>query len=179
MAQASGNQSSLGSLMFRDTALRKMTSAEDLDRYLQVTNPSAWVLIGAVAVLLVAAIIWGCTASLPLTTTTTGVVKDGQVVCFLPLENGAIATQQSKVTAAGHETHIVSVDDNPFSQREVASVIGNDYTVASLDLAKWSYQVIVALPEGVSSWDNGDDVPIQITVREVAPFSYLFGGARS
>ena len=179
MAGQSDNQGSLGSMMFRETALRKMSSADDLDRYLRVTNPSAWVLIGAVAVLIVAAFIWGMTASLPITTSTTGVVKDGQIVCFMPLDQNSIATDDSKVTAAGHETHIVSVNDNPHSQREVAAVIGSDYTVQSLNLAQWSYKVIVALPDDLASWDEGDDVPIQITTKEVAPMSYLFGGAQS
>ena len=165
--------------MFRESAVRKMSSAEDLDHYLKVTNPSAWILIGAVSVLLVAAFIWGLTAALPLTSTTTGVLKDGEIICFLPLDEDAIATTDSKVTAAGRETHVVSVNDNPFSQREVAAAIGSDYILASTDLAKWSYKVVVALPDELASFEEGDDVPVQITTKEVAPLSYLFGGAHS
>lgn len=179
MAEASNKRGSLGSQMFRDTALRKMSSAEDLDHYLKVTNPSAWVLVGAVAVLLVVAIIWGFTASLPITTSTTGVLKDGQLVCFLPLDEDAMATTDSKVVAAGYETRIVSVDQDPYSQREVAATIGSDYTTDSLNLQKWSYKLNVALPSQLESREEGDDVPIQVTTREVAPFSYLFGKAQS
>ena len=62
MAEATEARSPLGSHMFRESAVRKMSSAEDLDHYLKVTNPSAWILIGAVTVLLVAAFIWGLTA---------------------------------------------------------------------------------------------------------------------
>jgi hypothetical protein len=164
--------------MFRETALRKMSSADDLDHYLKVTNPSAWILIGAVTVLLVVAFIWGLTANLPISSNTTGVLKNGEIVCFLPLDGNAIATTDSKVTAVGHETHIVSVDDNPYSQREVAEVIGSDYTIASLNLPQWSYKVIVALPSEIADWEEGDDVPIQITTQEVAPLSYLFGKAQ-
>ena len=156
-----------------------MSSADDLDHYVKVTNPSAWVLIGAVAALLVAAFIWGLTASLPLTSTTTGVLKGGQVVCFLPLDGNALANTDSKVTAAGRETHIISVNDNPHSQREVTEELGSDYAVESLRLAQWSYKVIVALPDELASWEEGDDVPVQITTREVAPLAYLFGGAKS
>ena len=177
MAEASDKQGSLGSQMFRETALRRMSSADDLDHYLKITNPSAWVLIGAVAVLIVAAFIWGLTASLPITTNTTGVLKSGQIVCFLPLDNDAIATPDSKVTAAGRETHITSVNDNPHSQREVAAALGSDYATASLGLAQWSYKLTVAIPDELTSWEEGDDVPVQITTKEVAPLSYLFGGA--
>ena len=179
VAESSNTQSSLGSQIFRETALRKMSSADDLDRYLQVTNPSAWVLIGAVAALLIAALIWGCTASLPITASTIGVVKNGEIVCFLPLDESTMVRTDSKVTAAGRETYIKSVDDNPFSQREVSAAIGSDYTVESLRLAQWSYKIIVVLPDDLASWEEGDDVPLQFTTKEVAPLSYLFGGAQS
>ena len=176
MAESTEGSSSLGSQIFRETAMRKMSSADDLDHYLKVTNPSAWVLIGAVAVLLVAAFIWGCTATLPLTSNTVGVLKDGEVVCFLPIDNNAMATTESKVTAAGFETHITQVNANPHSLREVEAAIGSDY-VASNYSAQWSYKVTVALPDELSTWVEGDDVPIQITTQEVAPLSYLFGKA--
>ena len=179
VAEASGKKTGLGSAIFRDTALRKMTSADDLDRYVKVTNPSAWVLIGAVAALIVAALIWGLTASLPITTTTTGVLKDGQIMCFLPIDDDAPVTTDSKVVANGYETRIVSVNDNPHSQREVAAALGSDYAVESLRLAQWSCKAIVALPDELASWDEGDDVPVQITTREVAPLAYLFGGNQS
>ncbi len=178
VAETSEKQSTLGSQMFRETALRKMSSADDLDRYIKVTNPSAWVLIGAVTALLVAGLIWGLTASLPISSTTTGVVKNGEIICFLPIDEREMATTDSKVTAAGRETYIKSVDENPHSQREVAAEIGSDYTVESLKLAQWSYKLTVALPDGLSSREDGDDVPITITMKEVAPLSYLFGGAQ-
>lgn len=179
VAEATDKQNGLGSAIFRDTALRRMSSADDLDRYVKVTNPSAWVLIGAVMALIVAAIIWGSTASLPITTTTTGVLKDGQILCFLPIDDDAPVTTDSKVAANGYKTHVVSVNDNPHSQREVTAALGSDYAVESLRLAQWSCKVIVALPDELASWDEGDDIPVQITTKEVAPLAYLFGGAQS
>lgn len=179
MAEVTEEKSGLGAQMFRDSALRKMSSADDLDRYVKVTNPSAWVLIGAVAVLIIAALIWGFTANLPLNSTVIGVIQDGEVVCFLPLDEKNIATTDSKVTAAGCETYIISVDGDPYSQREVSATLRSDYAVESLKLAQWSYKVTVALPDELSSWEEGDDVPVQITTKEVAPLAYLFGGAQS
>ncbi len=164
--------------MFRESALRKMSSADDLDHYLKVTNPSAWILIGAVVVLLVAGLIWGLTASLPIMSSTTGVIKDGEIVCFLPLDDNALATTDSKVTAAGHQAHITSIDESPYSQREVAAQIGNDYALATMDVTQWSYKVVVALPNEMFDWEEGDDVPVQVTTREVAPLGYLFGKAQ-
>jgi len=178
VAESTEKRSTLGTQMFRETALSKMSSADDLDRYLKVTNPSAWVVIGAVTVLVIAGLIWGMTASLPISQTATGVVKDGQVVCFLPLGKDAVATTDSKVTAAGRDASIVSVDDSPYSQREVSEALSSDYAAASMGSVAWSYKVVIALPDELSSWEEGDDVPVVITTKEVAPLGYLFGGAK-
>jgi hypothetical protein len=73
----------------------------------------------------------------------------------------------------------VSIDDDPYSQREVGAVIGKDYTIASLNLSEWSYKVVVALPEELSSWEEGDDIPISVTTREVTPMAALLGWERA
>lgn len=179
MATSSDGQGSLGRQMFRESALKKMNSAEDLDAYLRLVNPSAWVLAGAVACLLVAAAIWACTASLPIRYSTTGVIKDGQIVSFLPGSDGTHATAASDVSVAGHASTIASIDEEPYSQREVEAVIGSDYTVASLGLSQWSYKVVVNVPDEMRSWDEGDDVPVTVTTRTVTPMAYLLGMERS
>ena len=186
MAETSGKQSGLGSAMFRDTALRRMSSADDLDRYVKVTNPSAWVLVGAVAALIVAALIWGLTANLPITTTTTGVLKDGEIMCFLPLGDNpfattTVATTESKVRADDYDTKIISVDPDPYSEREVSEMLDRDYAFKSLYSTAWNYMVVVEAPSILyeTGWKDGDDVPIQITTKEVAPLVYLFGGAQA
>lgn len=182
MAEPSDKQTGLGSAIFRDTALRKMTSADDLDRYVKVTNPSAWVLVGAVAALIVAALIWGSTASLPIISTTTGVIKNGEIVCFLPFGDSPsateIATTDCKVTASGYDAKIISIDPDPYSEREVAEILDCDYAFKTLYAAEWNYKVVVEAPDILfeTGWEEGNDVPIQITTKEVAPLVYLFGG---
>lgn len=178
MADESSNQSSLGSKIFRDSALGKMTSVDDLDRYLKVTNPSAWVLLGAVTVLLAAAIIWGFTAAIPIQVSATGILKGNQVICFLPIDGTTQATVETPVTTAGYDTQIVEIDYNPYSPREVAEYTNNDY-VASQSDGNWSYMLTIAAASGISDWNEGEDVPVQFTIKEVAPFAYLFGGAQS
>lgn len=177
MAEPSAKQESLGSKMFRESALNKMSSAEDLDRYLQVTNPSAWVLLAAVAVLLIAAVIWGFTATLPVKTSTIGVLKDGEITFFLPYDGGVSATEFSEVTAAGYSAKIKSININPHSRREVEATIGSDYTYDNLTLTDWSYKIIIDLPVEISDWVDGDDVPIVVTTEQVSPIKYLFGAA--
>lgn len=164
------------SVLFREDAMRKMTSAEDLDNYLKITNPASWTVLVAIAVLLAAGIIWGACGTVPVTTNATGVVRDGQIECFLPLDADMHATTESKVTVVNYPSSIVSVDTTPYSKREVEESIGRDYASTSLSLTDWSYKVIVALPAEMSGLVDGDEVPVQIVMKEIAPLAALFGG---
>jgi len=51
--------------IFRKESLEKMSSPEKLNEYIKVSNPSVWVILGAVAVMLIAVIIWSITYELP------------------------------------------------------------------------------------------------------------------
>lgn len=51
--------------VFRKVALERLSSPEQLDQLLQVTRPSGWIALGAMAGLLVAAIVWGFAGTIP------------------------------------------------------------------------------------------------------------------
>ncbi len=50
--------------IFRKTSLDRISSPEGLNDYIKVSRPSLWLILGAIAVLLAAAIFWGCTAEI-------------------------------------------------------------------------------------------------------------------
>jgi len=50
--------------IFRKTSLDRISSPEHLNDYIKVSNPSVWLVLAAVAVLLAAAVIWGFTAEI-------------------------------------------------------------------------------------------------------------------
>jgi hypothetical protein len=50
--------------IFRKTSLDGISSPERLNDYIRVSNPSVWIVLAAVAVLLAAAAVWGCTAEI-------------------------------------------------------------------------------------------------------------------
>lgn len=99
---------------FREEALKRIASADELDRYVKVTNSASWTVLLAIAVLLVAAVVWGATATIPITVTTTGVVQGKHVVCFLPADGPASqANAGTKVEVAGRESSVLDVSDDP------------------------------------------------------------------
>jgi len=50
--------------IFRKTSLERISSPERLNDYIKVSNPSVWIILAAIAVLLAAAVVWGFTAEI-------------------------------------------------------------------------------------------------------------------
>jgi len=51
--------------IFRKESLERMSSPEKLNDYIKVSNPSVWVILGAIAIMLIAVVVWGVTYELP------------------------------------------------------------------------------------------------------------------
>ena len=51
--------------IFRKSNLERMSSPEKLNDYIRVSNPSVWIILGAIAIMLIAVVIWGIVYELP------------------------------------------------------------------------------------------------------------------
>ena len=51
--------------VFRKVALERMSSPEQLDQLMRVTNPQGWLALGALSLLILAALVWGIFGSIP------------------------------------------------------------------------------------------------------------------
>ena len=61
--------------IFRQKSLDRISSPEEIDKYMKVTRPSLWLTLGVIVLLLAALILWSVTARIEATT-----VSDGQTV---------------------------------------------------------------------------------------------------
>ena len=69
--------------VYRKKSLERIQSPEQLNDYLRVTNPSVWVILAAVALILAGALIWGSFAYIDSFVTGTAEVKDGVMTVTL------------------------------------------------------------------------------------------------
>ena len=122
--------------VYRKKSLERIQSPEQLNDYLRVTNPSVWVILAAVALILAGALIWGSFAYIDSFVTGTAEVKDG--VMTVTFEDEALAKNVKagmNVAAGDTVSAIASVgrasDGSLFAQAQTA-------------LADGSYQVKVS-----------------------------------
>ena len=69
--------------LFRKQTLDRLTSPEQLNDYIRVANPSLWMTVGALLVLLCSFVVWGFLGQLQTTVGGYGTLEGGAVVCYL------------------------------------------------------------------------------------------------
>jgi hypothetical protein len=122
--------------IFREKSVNKISSPEELNDYLRVTNPSVWVLLGAVILLLVGFLVWGSYTYIDSVARGSGRVENGVMTIRFQEEELALGVE------AGME---VTVGDSAFAIRSVGRDKQGLLAVADTDLADGSYEVEVRL----------------------------------
>ncbi len=173
MADTQGN----GTSIFRQSAMSRIASADDLDKYIKVTNPSAWVVLLASVLLIGGLAIWSATAIIPTTVQVPGVIMGTEVICWVDEET------EEKIIEGGAYASVLDVEateleyeEIPYSRAEVAQRFQSDYLLDAVTLYDWNYELSLTLPHEVEG--IGEDirpVPVSITVSETHPLSLVLG----
>ena len=153
--------------VFRKESLEKVSSPEQLNDYIKVSNVSVWIIIGAALVLLAAGLVWSITANLQTTVLSTGAVKGGVMTCYLS-DTGEINVGDEVSFPNGSTGTVTSVSGEPKSAKEIAAGC-SDYEVYRLELSDWSYEVKISaagLDDGVAT--------AEIIIDSVKPISFIW-----
>lgn len=164
----------VGSSIFNKKATEKLRSPDDLDKFVQVTNPSVWVALAACIALLAGLLVWGVLGSVTTSVTATGVSVHGKAMCFLTAEDAAKVHVGDAAYVGAEQMKVAEVATIPLSRSEAGQVLSSDYLVSSLMSGDWAYQVKF---EGNTS-ELADAVPlsVSITTERIAPISLILGG---
>ncbi len=78
-------------MIFRKVSLERLSSPEQLDQLLQVTDPRGWLALGAMGLLLLASLAWGILGSIPTQAHGEGILlRQGGVSSLMAAENGQV-----------------------------------------------------------------------------------------
>ena len=165
-----------GSSIFNRKAAEKLRSPDDLDKHLQVTNPSVWVALAACLALLAGLLAWGVFGSVTTSVSATGVVVDDTAMCFLSAEDAAKVHAGDAAFVGEEQMEVASVAAVPYSRDEAGEALGSDYLVSALVAGDWAYQV--TFDGDVSGLASGVPLTVSITTERIAPISLVLGGAK-
>ena len=176
--------------VFKRSTMNRIASADELDHYIKVTNPSAWAVVLAALLLVVGIIVWAVVAIVPITVNTTGYTIQAPeldktlVICYVDKSTAEkIRESGAKATVSGVEASNVYVAPTPMSSAEIAQALNNDFYMDALHLDDWNYVTTIELDEDPTRSDFAIDsdygesslVPVSITVSEKRPINIVLG----
>ncbi|MDR2394676.1 MAG: hypothetical protein LBD93_11060 [Treponema sp.] len=166
--------------LLRKESLTQVSSQEQLFNYIKVANPSIWIVLGALFILLASVVIWAATATIPIMVSSTALAEaSGDYVCFLPVEQGADLKVGMTVHLAGLPAQINDILYAPLSRDNASETLSNDYAASVLGLADWNMRVMIRItdesitPEG-HNLGGFVFVPVIFTIERVHPFDFIF-----
>lgn len=102
------------SKIFRDVSLDRLSSPDELDRLLRVTDTKAWIAQIAIFAIIVVALVWSYTGKLPSTVSGQGViVRTGGVLNVVAAGSGVVAHLKVNVGDKIHAGQIVASVEQP------------------------------------------------------------------
>ncbi len=164
-----------GRPIFNRQATERLHNPDDLDRYVRVARPSAWILLVACVLLVGGLIVWGLFGTVNVNVNSTGVRIDDHLYCFLSSDDGP-HTKVGDVARMGDvQVRVASVSVIPLSPDEVKAIVGSDYLVSTLTNGEdWVFEVLFE-GDDIGSLPEGVPLSTSITAEKVTPFDMAFG----
>lgn len=151
--------------LFRQKSIEQVSSPEQLNDYIRVSNPGVWMILTAVIVLLTGVCIWGVFGHLDTTVGCVCISDGSRNVVYIKEIQIASVVEGMCVTVGGHEYEIRSIGTEPVS-------VGGDFSeyamhIGNLKNGEWVYEATLdaVLPDGVYA--------AEIVVESVKPMSFV------
>lgn len=155
--------------LFRKSSLERISSPEQLTDYIRVTNPSVWIVLIAVAVLLCGALVWSALGVLTDTLRLNALVRGGEAVCYVDGDTAKKLAAGMEVRLGDARGTLVEVSALPLSARALRDALADDYAFSLLSAGEWNREVkidVSGLPDGLFE--------AQITLESIHPIAFLW-----
>lgn len=152
--------------LFRESTINRISSPEQLNDYIRVTNPGVWLLLTALLLLLAGALVWGFLGELETTQKVTAIVTNGEAVFYCANDND-FSTGMQVVLENGATNTISAVSSKPVSRADIEASY-DEYALFELDPPEWAYTVTVPAPgieDGITE--------LSIVLNTIRPISFI------
>lgn len=151
--------------LFRKASIDRVSSPEQLNDYVRVSNPGVWMILAAIIALLIGVCVWGIFGHLDTKIATAGTCGNGVFTCYVTEENAAKIKSGMTVNVDGNALSVSEISDKPVA-------VGADMDSYLLYLGgfsegEWLYKVTAntALPDGTYK--------AEIVTESVSPMSFV------
>lgn len=151
--------------IFRKASIERVSSPEQLNDYVRVSNPGVWMILAAIIVLLIGVCIWGIFGRLDTKIATAGTCENGIFTCYVTEEKAAKIQSGMTVNVDGNALSVSEISAKPIS----VSADMDDYLLhlGGFSEGEWLYEVTAssALSDGTYK--------AEIVTESVSPMSFI------
>ena len=151
--------------IFRKKSVERVSSPEQLNEYIRVSSPGMWMVLLAIAALLVGVCVWGAVGHLDTTVQSVAIGDNGQMTLYIREADAPYMEEGMAVSISGTEYTLGSLSASP----ESAGDEFDEYAlyVGGIQRGEWLYTATLSGPyaEGIHS--------AEITVDSVTPMSFV------
>jgi hypothetical protein len=153
--------------IFRKTSLDRISSPEQLNDYIRVTNPGVWMVLCSVILLLTGVCVWGIFGRLDTTVTVGAVTVNNQTLCYVKEEDAQTVESGMQVLIGEEQYQISSIIPRPLQVDETFA----EYLlhVGGLSEGEWVYVAVLDDVHG----DDGIISEAKIVIESIAPMSFV------
>lgn len=152
--------------VFRKKSIEKVTSPEQLNDYLKVSNPGVWTILTAIILLLVGVCVWGIFGQLNTTVNMAGTCNNGTITCYVKEADISKITSDMKIDVDGKQYDIKEISQSPVTVDD--SIDPYVLHIGDLQKGEWVYPI-----EASCDLSSGT-YKATVTVESLSPMSFVF-----
>ncbi len=151
--------------IFREKSMDRVSSPEQLNDYIKVSNPAVWMIISSIVILLIGICVWGIFGKLNTVIKTGGICENGVAHCYVKEADFDKIKANATVTVKDKEYPVSAMSKTPIEASEdIDSYILH---LGNINEGDWVYEVLFNAPLA------NDIYEMDITVDSVSPMSFI------
>ena len=152
--------------IFREKSLKKISSPDDLNEYVRVANPSVWVILVSVIILLLGFIAWGYFGRIDSVVDSFTKVDNNGAYTYISEDKIGDLNEDSFIMIGDDRYEIIEVSDYPVQIEN--NIDATHLHLANLNAGDWAYEI------KINANLNNDIYETKIVTERVKPISLLF-----
>ena len=151
--------------IFRQKNIEKINSPESLNDYLKVTNPSVWIILIAVVILISGALVFGALTKVDTDVMAVAEAKDGKITVYVDENEINRIDNGMDVKIGDGKFKIQTIAQRPQKFDAIDEYVLH---IGNMENSTWLYSIDVdgRIDDGV--------YPAAIVVEQSSPLSYVF-----
>lgn len=151
--------------VFREKSMERVSSPEQLNDYIKVSNPAVWMIIFSIIILLIGICVWGVLGRLNTVIKTAGVCHNGVACCYVKEADVSKINDDSIVSVNGEDYSVASISKTPV--KAGGNIDPYILHLGNIGDNDWVYSVFFNAPL------NSDKYEMNVVVDRVSPMSFI------